>query len=250
MSNHTMRFQILAGCFIAAAAFGQKAAPSYVKEISPLLYEKCAMCHRAGEVAPMSLMSYNEVRPWARAIKAKIVSHTMPPWYADGEPGKWANDRRLTQAQIDKVVAWVDAGAPLGSDPVPAPPKFAQGWNGPGGRPPDIIIEAPEMKVPAEGESPWQIAYVKLPFKGDVWVEASQVVPGNRGVVDHVLVTATTLPAVTQLDAEGRVLQRAATPPGDPTARAAARQQPAGDAVPPGIGGFSSGWEPGIDSAI
>ena len=95
------------------------------------------MCHRPGEVAPMSLMSYNEVRPWARAIKAKIVARQMPPWYAEGEPGKWRNDRRLSQAEIDKIVAWVDAGAPRGNDSdMPAPPQFAQGWNHPSGRHP------------------------------------------------------------------------------------------------------------------
>jgi hypothetical protein len=243
---------ILAGALLPATVFAQKSVPSFGKDIAPILYEKCAMCHRAGEVAPMSLMSYNEVRPWARAIKAKIVSHTMPPWYADGEPGKWGNDRRLTQAQIDKVVAWVDAGAPQGSDAMPAPPRFAQGWNHPSGRPPDLIIEAPEMKVPAEGESPWQFAYVKLPFQGDVWVESSQVVPGNRGVVHHVLVMSATLPPDAQLDSEGRLkLGAASAAPADPTARAATpRQQPAGDALPPGVGGFSAGWEPGLDAAV
>ena len=116
MRSHVPFRWILAVALLPAAVFAQKSAPSFGKDIAPILYEKCAMCHRAGEVAPMSLMSYNEVRPWARAIKAKIVSRTMPPWYAEGEPGKWQNDRRLTQAQIDKIVAWVDAGAPQGND--------------------------------------------------------------------------------------------------------------------------------------
>ena len=250
-----MRFQILSGCLLTAtlfpaAVFGQKSAPSFGKDIAPILYEKCATCHRPGEVAPMSLMTYNEVRPWARAIKAKVVAHTMPPWYAEGEPGKWSNDRRLTQAQIDKISAWVDAGAPQGTDAAPAPPQFAQGWNHPSGRPPDLIIEAPEMKVPAEGESPWQTAYAKLPFQGEVWVESAQVVPGNRAVVHHVLVMAATLPPDTQLDAQGRVV-KSASPVGDPTARAATpRQPPAGNALPPGASGFSAGWEPGLDTAV
>ena len=98
-----MRSNVLAGCIITAAlfpaaVFAETPKPSFGKDIAPILYAKCAMCHRPGEVAPMSLMSYNEVRPWARAIKAKIVAHTMPPWYAEGEPGKWRNDRRLSQA--------------------------------------------------------------------------------------------------------------------------------------------------------
>jgi hypothetical protein len=176
-------------------AFAQTSTPSFGKDIAPILYSRCVMCHRPGEVAPMSLMSYDEVRPWVRAIKNKVVARQMPPWYAEGEPGRWRNDRRLDQAEIDKITGWVDAGAPRGDDTaMPAPPQLAQGWNHPSGKPPDLIIEAPELKVPAEGESPWQNVYVKLPFPGDVWVAAAQVVPGNRGVVHHVLVTSATLP--------------------------------------------------------
>lgn len=198
----------------------------------------------------MSLMSYNEVRPWARAIKAKIVNRQMPPWYAEGEPGKWRNDRRLSQAEIDKIVAWVDAGAPRGKDSdIPAPPKFAQGWNHPSGRPPDVIIEAPEMKVPAEGESPWQFVYAKLPFQ-EAWVEAAQVVPGNRGVVHHVLVLSATLPPNAELDAEGRMKLGASPEPSGAAPPSARATQAAGNAIPPGLGGFSAGWEPGIDSAV
>src|ERR1019366_6355707 len=103
--NTTMRSHVLVGCIVSsallpAAVLAQTSTPSFGKDIAPILYEKCATCHRSGEVAPMSLMTYSEVRPWARAIKAKVVAHQMPPWYADGEPGKWQNDRRLTQAQI------------------------------------------------------------------------------------------------------------------------------------------------------
>lgn len=249
-----MRSHVLAGCVITAAlfpaaVFAQTSGPSFGKDIAPILYARCAMCHRPGEVAPMSLMSYKEVRPWARAIKAKVVTREMPPWDAEGEPGKWRNDRRLSQAEIDKIVAWVDAGAPQGTDSVPAPPHFAQGWNGPGGRPPDLIIEAPEMKVPAEGESPWQFVYVKLPFQGDLWVEASQVVPGNRAAVHHVLVLSATLPPNASVDAEGRVKLGASPEPGAGASNARS-PQPSGDAIPGGFGGFSAGWEPGVDAAL
>ena len=192
MRSHVAGWIITAALF-PATVFAQTSKPSYAKDIAPILYARCAMCHRAGEVAPMSLMSYDEVRPWARAIKSKVVARQMPPWYAEGEHGRWRNDRRLTQAEIDKIVAWVDAGAARGSDPVPAPPQLARGWNHPSGRPPDLVIEAPEFDVPAEGEVPWWYANVKLPFQGEVWVEAAQVVPGNRAVVHHVLVTSATL---------------------------------------------------------
>ena len=160
---------IIAIALIPATVFAQTSKPTFGKDIAPIVYAKCAMCHRPGEVAPMSLMSYDEVRPWARAIKNKVVARQMPPWYAEGEHGKWRNDRRLNQAEIDKIVAWVDAGAPRGNDSdMPAPPQYAQGWNGPDGTPPDLIIEAPVMQVPADGESPWMYAYVKLPFQGHV----------------------------------------------------------------------------------
>ena len=252
-----MRSHVLAGYMITVALapaviFAETPKPTYAKDIAPIFYARCATCHRPGEVAPMSLMSYNDVRPWARAIKVQVATRTMPPWHAEGDPGKWRNDRRLSKAEIDKIVAWVDAGAPRGDDSdMPAPPKFAQGWNGPDGRPPDVIIEAPEMKVPAEGESPWQFVFVKLPFQGDVWVAASQVVPGNRAAVHHVLVLATTLPPNATVDSEGRMKLGASPAPGTVGSAASARSpQPSGDAIPGGAGGFQAGWEPGIDTAL
>jgi len=235
---------IIVAALCPATVFAQSSKPTFGKDIAPIFYSKCVTCHRPGEVAPMSLMTYDEVRPWARAIKNKIVARQMPPWFAEGEPGKWRNDRRLSQADIDKIVAWADAGAPRGNDSeMPAPPKLVQGWNGPNGRPPDVIIEAPELKVPAEGESPWQNVYVKLPFQGEVWVAASQVVPGNRAAVHHVLVTAVTLPPNARIDAQGNMtLDKSATPPTVPGDTQAA----AGN-----FGfSFSAGWEPGVDTAI
>ena len=254
---HVLVGWIIAAALFPAAASAQTSRPSFGKDIAPIVYAKCVTCHRPGEVAPMSLRTYDEVRPWARAIKSKVASRQMPPWYAEGDHGKWRNDRRLSQAEIDTLVAWVDAGAPKGNDrDVPPLPRFAEGWNHPSGRPPDVIVEAPEMKVPAEGESPWQFAYVKLPFEGDVWVESSQIVPGNRPVVHHVMVTSTTLQPGTELDAEGRVTSRpggrgggagvlpgavgAGASPGNGTA-ATPRRDP---------GGFNSGWEPGVDGAV
>ena len=151
-----MRFHVPVGVFIAVVllpvtVLGQTSSLTYAKDIAPLLNAKCVTCHRPGEVAPMSLMTYNDVRPWARAIKSKVVSRQMPPWYAEGEPGKWHNDRRLSQAEIEKISAWADAGAPRGNESdMPAPPRFAQGWNHPSGRPPDVIVEAGGVGVEIE----------------------------------------------------------------------------------------------------
>src|SRR5438309_4828354 len=104
-------------------------APTFSKDVAPIFYSKCVTCHRAGEVAPMSLMTYKDARPWARAIRDKVVAREMPPWHADPAHGAFRNDHSLTQAQIDTIVKWADGGARQG-DPsqMPAPPALASGW--------------------------------------------------------------------------------------------------------------------------
>src|SRR5215470_1625741 len=92
-------------------------APTFAKDVAPILYDKCVSCHRAGEVAPMTLISYEDVRPWAKVIKTKVTGREMPPWGADPEHSlKMRNDRSLTKQQIETIVAWVDGGAPRGND--------------------------------------------------------------------------------------------------------------------------------------
>ncbi len=103
--------------FSAEVALAAAPAPTFSKDIAPILYEKCATCHRAGEVAPMALLSYEDARPWAKAIKAKVVAREMPPWGADPERSlKMRNDRSLSKGQIETITAWVDSGAPRGND--------------------------------------------------------------------------------------------------------------------------------------
>ena len=100
-----------------AGAARAATTPTFSKDVAPIVFNNCATCHRAGEVAPMTLTSYDDVRPWAKVIKSKVVSREMPPWGADPAHSlKMRNDRSLTQAQIDTIVAWVDGGAPKGSD--------------------------------------------------------------------------------------------------------------------------------------
>ena len=105
----------------AAAAQGAQTAPAptWNKDVAPIVYANCVTCHRPGEVAPMSLMSYQDARPWAKGIKAKVSARQMPPWFADPRYGKFQNKRGLTEAQIDTLVAWADAGAPQGTGPAP-----------------------------------------------------------------------------------------------------------------------------------
>jgi len=98
--------------------------PTFNKDVAPILYANCVVCHRPGEVAPMSLLTFADARPWARSIKTRLLNHEMPPWYADPKSADFANRPKISQAQIDTLVAWTDAGAPEGSGTPPAAPTF------------------------------------------------------------------------------------------------------------------------------
>src|SRR5499433_2481780 len=103
---------------------------TFSKDVAPIFFNSCVQCHRAGEAAPMSLLSYKDARPWARSIREKVVSREMPPWHADPRVGQFLNDPRLTQAEIDTITAWVDGGAKEGeARDLPPTPKFVEGWN-------------------------------------------------------------------------------------------------------------------------
>src|SRR5579864_7921988 len=95
----------------AATAGSVTSSPTYYKDVASILQNRCQECHRSGEVAPMSFMSYDQVRPWAKAIKTAVLTKKMPPWFADPHYGKFSNDRSLSQAEIDTLLSWIDAGA-------------------------------------------------------------------------------------------------------------------------------------------
>src|SRR5216117_604691 len=100
---------------------------TFSKDIAPIFFNKCAVCHRPGATAPMSLLTYKEARPWAKSIKEKVLDKTMPPWHADPAYGKFANDRSLSKKEIDTIVAWVDSGASEGNPKqLPALPRFPE----------------------------------------------------------------------------------------------------------------------------
>ena len=175
-------------------------APTFAKDVAPILFDNCASCHRPGDIAPMSLLSYREVRPWSRAIKEKVVSREMPPWHAEPGGVPIRNIRSLSQAQIDTIVAWVDGGATMGDEAdLPPQPTFSDDeWHHPSGRPPDHILPTPvEIQIPAEGELPYFTLYSELPFDDDIFAEAIEMLPSNRSVVHHLSVNVTTLPAGT-----------------------------------------------------
>jgi len=160
------------------------ASPTFTRDVAPILYNSCITCHRPGEVAPMSLISYEDVRPWAKSIRLKVSSREMPPWGADPQFGKFKDDRSLTADQIDTIVKWVEAGAPKGRDAdLPEVPKFATGWSH---GEPDVVIEMPiDFAVPAEGEVPVIDFFARSPFTEDVYVKALEVRPGASSVVHH-----------------------------------------------------------------
>ena len=167
---------------ISSKASGEKAtapaAPTFTKDVAPIFFKNCAECHRPGEIAPMSLMNFKESRPWAKAIREKIVSREMPPWHADPAHGQWSNDKRMSQKEIDTVVSWIDGGTKEG-DPkdMPAAPKFAKGWQM---GEPDMTFQMPEeFTVPAEGAVPYMYFTVPSNFTEDKYITAMEARAGD-----------------------------------------------------------------------
>jgi hypothetical protein len=159
---------------------------TFSKDVAPIFFNNCAECHRPGEAAPMSLLSYKDARPWARSIKEKVATKQMPPWHADPHYGQFSNDRRLSQAQIDTISAWVDQGAKEGNPKdLPAAPKFVEGWII--GKP-DIVLQMPE-EFTLEASGPDEYQYFEIPtnFKEDIYVQVAEARPGNRKIVHHII---------------------------------------------------------------
>ncbi len=229
----TRRVLVLVGTLGSAAVVwaGAADAPTFAKDVAPVMFEKCAGCHRPGEVAPMPLLSYEDARPWAKAIRAKVIAREMPPWGANPEHTlPMRNDRSLTPQQIDTIVAWVDGGALRGDDAdLPPPPMFVEGWTF--GREPDYVIEMPtEFEVPAQGELPVQNFYSKVPWDEDVFAEVVELRPGNRELVHHAGIYFADLPHGATLDEHGRLVRPDNPEDSNATNAAAAR----GDAGLPG----------------
>lgn len=162
-------------------------SPTFSRDVAPILYQNCVACHRPGEVAPMPLLSYEQARPWARAIAEKVAGGNMPPWHAEAPPGTFLNERRLSSADRNTILNWVKNGSPQG-DPkdLPAAPKFATGWTI--GAPDAVVTMGTEFEVAASGEIPYQYFQTSTNFTEDKWVQALEVRPGSPSVVHHVLV--------------------------------------------------------------
>src|SRR5450631_2738416 len=187
MRGEIMRLYVLALCGV----WGLWAAPAlkeitFHKDVEPLLQSRCQGCHRPGEAAPMSLLTYQDARPWAKAIKEAVLDRKMPPWYAGAAHREFANDRRLSKEEISTLTAWVDGGAREG-DPAdaPKPLSFTEGWAM--GKP-DLVVEMPvAYDVPASGTVDYTYFVVPGGFTEDRWVEQVEVRAGNKNVVHHIV---------------------------------------------------------------
>ena len=151
-------------------------------EVAPILHSRCAECHRPGEVAPFSLLTYEDTLGWKDTIREVVSANRMPPWHADPNHGKFANDRSLTAAEKSTLLAWVEAGAPAGTQKVAAP-TFKTGW----AIKTDLILKVQTpFAVPAEGVLGYQEFTLDPGFKKDTWVQAVEIQPGNKAVVHHI----------------------------------------------------------------
>jgi hypothetical protein len=173
---------------LLAASSASAAPPTFSKDVAPILYKSCVECHRPDAMAPMALISYEDARPWARAIRQKVTKREMPPWGADPTIGRFSNDVSLKQSEIDTIAAWVDAGAPQGNPAeLPAAPKFAAGWSI--GKP-DLIFKMQQpFTVPADGTVPYSYVTIPTNLKEDVWIRGVELKPTDRRVVHHIIST-------------------------------------------------------------
>ncbi len=158
---------------------------TFNKDIAPIFHAKCAECHRPGEAAPFSTLTFKDVRPWAKSIKEKVVNREMPPWHADPHTGQWANDRRLTDAEVKTITAWVDNGANEGNaKDLPPAPKFTEGW----GIKPDVVLSMEEeYTLDASGPDEYQYFEIATNFTEDKYIQMAEARPGNRKVVHHII---------------------------------------------------------------
>ncbi|HUE70201.1 MAG TPA: thiol-disulfide isomerase [Pirellulaceae bacterium] len=151
-------------------------------DVAPILHQKCAECHRPGQVAPFPLLTYEDTLGWGAMIEEVVATGRMPPWHADPAHGHFANDRSLTAEQKELLLEWVAAGSPAGRNH-PLPPSFDDGWKI---RPDRIIAMDRFFQVPAEGVLDYQEFTIDPGFRDDTWVQAVEIRPGNPAVVHHI----------------------------------------------------------------
>jgi hypothetical protein len=166
---------------------GATAIPTFYKDVLPLLEQHCQSCHRPGEIAPMPFVTYDQVRPWARAIQKAVRLRKMPPWFADPRYGHFSNDPSLTPQQIEVLSSWTDANAPAGNPhDAPSPNRWTEGWNIPS---PDLVLQMPKpVTIPESGDVEYTYEIVPTGFADDKWVQMSEIRPSSRQYVHHAVV--------------------------------------------------------------
>jgi hypothetical protein len=192
------RFLAVAAVLAVPASAGAQAPerPTFTKDVAPIFQEKCQVCHRSGQMGPMSLVTYQEVRPWVRSIRTKVATRMMPPWHLDTTVGikRFKNDISLTDDQVETIVRWVDQGAAQGeTKDMPAPKRWpsddvwhlAEQYN----RPPDLVVKSTPWTQKAEGQDQWWQPVVPTGLTEDRWVKGIEIRPSAKGrrVVHHVV---------------------------------------------------------------
>ena len=162
-------------------------APTFYKDVLPILQDHCQSCHRPGEVAPMPLVTYEQTRPLAGAIAHAVEAKMMPPWFADARFGHFSNDPSLTAHEISTISAWAAASAPAGqTSDAPPPKQWTDGWNI---AQPDLVVKMPKpVPIPAGGEVEYTYEIVPTNFAVDRWVRMSEFRPGSPAHVHHAVV--------------------------------------------------------------
>jgi hypothetical protein len=249
----------LAACFVGLLAVTASDGPTlaadapvtFSKDVLPILQKNCQTCHRPGQMAPMSLVTFRDARPWARSMKTKVESRQMPPWFADPAHGPFANDRSLAQRDIETIAKWADAGAPEG-DPNDAPPPVtwpADGWQ----ITPDIIVRGPEFRVPARTPNDvveWVTYLMPSGFTKDTWITSLEIKPSVLAVTHHICFTFQAhkpdakyyVPnwSESERDDEGAAIKGDNPPAGGRASRPGSRSQPGAD-----VGGGFNCFVPG-----
>jgi len=173
-------------CGASQLVSAAEATPTFTRDVAPILYKNCVECHRPTMFAPMSLVTYQDARPYAKVMKQRVVARQMPPWNADPAIGHFKNDPRLTDQEVDTIARWADGGAPKGDDSdMPKMPSFAEGWTI--GKPDAVFAMAEPFHIPANGAVEYQYIRIPVNLPEDHWIQAIEIKPGARAQVHHVI---------------------------------------------------------------
>ena len=165
--------------------------PTFTRDVLPILQRSCQVCHRPDMFTPMSLLTYEEVRPWARSIKQRVEARVMPPWFVDRTVGRYRDDPSLSDAEIATIGRWVDQGARRGNPtdaPLPVEWPAVDTWYH--GEEPDLVVTSPPVVVPPNSTETYPEPEMETGLTEDRYIKWIQVMPGESRVVHHVLVYA------------------------------------------------------------